>query len=137
MILVDSNVLLDVLQDDPKWAAWSQGQLESASLTDRLSINPVIYCELSMAFERIEELEQVVAEAKLVVEPMPREALFLAGKVFLDYRRRKGIKQGVLPDFYIGAHAAVSKCPILTRDVGRYRSYFPTVLLLTPDGEAS
>ena len=137
MILVDTNVLLDVLQDDPKWAAWSQGQLESAALIDRLAINAVIYSELSMAFERIEELEQVVAEAKLVVEPMPREALFLAGKVFLDYRRRKGIKQGVLPDFYIGAHAAVSKCPILTRDVGRYRSYFPTVLLLTPDGEAS
>jgi len=137
MILVDTNVLLDVLQDDPKWAAWSQGQLESAALTDRLAINAVIYSELSMAFARIEELEQVVAEAKLVVETIPREALFLAGKVFLDYRRRKGIKQGVLPDFYIGAHAAVSKCPILTRDVGRYRSYFPTVLLLTPDGEAS
>ena len=135
MILVDTNVLLDVLQDDPKWAAWSQGQLESAALTDRLAINAVIYSELSMAFERIEELEQVVAEAKLVVEPMPREALFLAGKVFLDYRRRKGIKQGVLPDFYIGAHAAVSKCAILTRDVGRYQSYFPTVPLITPEIE--
>ena len=115
MILVDTNVLLDVLQDDPKWAAWSEGQLESAALTDRLAINAVIYSELSMAFERIEELEQVVADAKLVVEPIPREALFLAGKVFLDYRRRKGSKQGVLPDFYIGAHAAVSKCSIVTR----------------------
>jgi predicted nucleic acid-binding protein len=136
MILVDTNVLLDVLQDDPKWAHWSQDQLESAALTDRLKINPVIYSELSMAFERIEELEQVVTDANLAVEPIPREALFLAGKVFLDYRRRKGIKQGVLPDFYIGAHAAVSKYSILTRDVGRYRSYFPTVPLITPKSEA-
>jgi predicted nucleic acid-binding protein len=136
MIMVDTNVLLDILQDDPNWATWSQGQLESAALTDRLVINPVIYSELSMAFERIEELEQVIADAKLVVEPMPREALFLAGKVFLDYRRRKGSKQNVLPDFYIGAHAAVSKCAILTRDKGRYRSYFPTVPLITPESEA-
>jgi predicted nucleic acid-binding protein len=78
----------------------------------------------------------VVADATLVVEPIPREALFLAGKVFLDYRRRKGSKQGVLPDFYIGAHAAVCKCSILTRDVGRYRSYFPTVSLITPESDA-
>ena len=132
MILVDTNVLLDVLQDDPKWAAWSQAQLESTALTDRLAINAVIYSELSMAFERIEELEQVVAEARLAVEIIPREALFLAGKVFLEYRRRKGSKQGVLPDFYIGAHAAVVSCSILTRDVGRYRGYFPTVPLITP-----
>jgi predicted nucleic acid-binding protein len=136
MIMVDTNVLLDVLQDDPKWAAWSQGQLESAALTDRLAINAVIYSELSMAIERIEELEQVVADATLVVEPIPREALYLAAKVFLDYRRRKGSKQGVLPDFYIGAHAAVSKCSILTRAVGRYRSYFPTVSLITPESDA-
>ncbi len=135
MILVDTNVLLDVLQDDPKWAAWSQGQLDSAAFTDRLAINPVIYSELSMAFERIEDLEQVVADARLVVEPIPREALFLAVKVFLDYRRRKGGKQAVLPDFYIGAHAAVSKLSILTRDVGRYRSYFPTVPLISPAGD--
>lgn len=132
MILVDTNVLLDVLQDDPNWAAWSQAQLESAALTDRLAINAVIYSELSMAFERIEELEQVVAEAKLAVDAIPREALFLAGKVFLECRRRKGSKQGVLPDFYIGAHAAVAGCAILTRDVDRYRGYFPTVPLVTP-----
>jgi predicted nucleic acid-binding protein len=134
MILVDTNVLLDVLQDDSNWAAWSQAQLESAALIDRLAINAVIYSELSMAFERIEELEQVVAEAKLAVETIPREALFLAGKVFLEYRRRKGSKPGVLPDFYIGAHAAVVKCTILTRDVARYRGYFPTVPLVTPGG---
>lgn len=132
MILVDTNVLLDVLQEDPQWAAWSQGQLESVSLTDRLAINAVIYSELSIAFERIEELEVVVAEASLSLEPIPREALFLAGKAFLRYRSRQGSKHGVLPDFYIGAHAAVLGIPILTRDVGRYRSYFPTVKLITP-----
>ncbi len=132
MILVDTNVLLDVLQDDPQWASWSQGQLETAALTDRLVINPVIYSELSTAFARIEELERVIAEAGLTVEPIPREALFLAGKVFLDYRRRQGRKQSVLPDFYIGAHAAVSQYSLLTRDVGRYRSYYPRVRLITP-----
>lgn len=133
MVLVDTNVLLDVLQDDAQWASWSQAQLEALSLTDRLAINPVIYSELSIAFERIEQLEAVIAATKLAVEPLPREALFLAGKVFLDYRRRKGSKSGVLPDFYIGAHAAVLAVPILTRDARRYRSYFPTVQLLAPD----
>ena len=132
MILVDTNVLLDVLQEDPNWAAWSQGQLETAALTDQLAINAVIYSELSMAFTRIEELEKVIGDAAVTVEPIPREALFLAGKVFLDYRRRQGSKQGVLPDFYIGAHAAVKGYPLLTRDVGRYRSYYPTVRLITP-----
>jgi predicted nucleic acid-binding protein len=96
-------------------------------------INAEIYSELSMAFRRIEELERVIAEATLVVEPIPRESLFLAGKVFLNYRRQQGTKQGVLPDFYIGAHAAVIGCPILTRDVGRYRSYFPSVRLIAPN----
>ena len=133
MILVDTNVLLDVLQDDPQWAEWSQQQLETVSLTDSLAINAVIYSELSMAFERIEDLDAVIAEASLTLAPIPREALFLAGKVFLDgYRRRQGAKQGVLPDFYIGAQAAVNAWPILTRDVGRYRSYFPTVRLVAP-----
>ena len=133
MVLVDTNVLLDVVQDDARWAAWSQGQLESVGLADRLVINAVIYSELSMAFARIEELEAVVNEASLTLEAIPREALFLAGKVFLDYRRRKGSKQHVLPEFYIGAHAAVNGYPILTRDVARYRSYFPTVRLIAPE----
>jgi predicted nucleic acid-binding protein len=116
----DTNVLLDILQDDPQWADGSQGQLESTSLSDSLVINAVIYSELSMAFERIEELEAVLSEAGLSVEPIPREALFLAGKAFLAYRHRQGTKQSVLPDFYIGAHAAVAGLPILTRDVSRY-----------------
>ena len=133
MILVDTNVLLDVLQDDPQWARWSQAQLESARLADRLAINAVIYSELSAAFARIEELEAVIVEAALSVEAVPREALFLAAKVFLEYRRARGTKQGVLPDFYIGAHAAVMKWPLLTRDARRYQRYFPTVRLITPD----
>ena len=134
MILVDTNVLLDVVLDDPKWAEWSQGQLEAASLMHRLAINPVVYSELSMAFARIEELEGVLADATLSYEQIPREALFLAGKVFFDYRRRRGTRQSVLPDFYIGAHAAVCQWPILTRDVGRYRTYFPSVRLIAPQG---
>jgi predicted nucleic acid-binding protein len=132
MILVDTNVLLDILQDDPRWAEWSQQQLESARLTDRLAINAVIYSELSIAFTRIEELEAVIVEAALAVETIPREALFLAGKVFLDYRRARGIRRGVLPDFFIGSHAAVMKWPLLTRDIRRYRRYFPTLRLITP-----
>jgi predicted nucleic acid-binding protein len=115
------------------WADWSQGQLEATSLTDKLAVNAVIYSELSLAFARIEELETVLSEASLSVQPIPREALFLAGKAFLTYRRsRKGTKQSALPDFYIGAHAAVGGLPILTRDVSRYRSYFPTVKLIAP-----
>jgi predicted nucleic acid-binding protein len=132
MILVDTNVLLDVLEDDPEWADWSQANLDAATATDTLAINPIIYSELSIAFARIEELEAVIAEASLNMESIPREALFLAGKVFLSYRRARGIRRSVLPDFFVGAHAAVAHCPILTRDVARYRTYFPTVRLITP-----
>lgn len=131
-MLVDTNVLLDVLEDDPRWARWSQEQLESAALTNQLTINAIIYAELSVAFARIEELEEVVAQAALSVESIPREALFLAGKAFVDYRRRRGAKDGVLPDFFIGAHAAVAGCALLTRDVGRYRTYFPNIRLVSP-----
>ena len=132
MILVDTNVLLDVLQNDPVWATWSQGQLETARLTDRLAVNQIIYAELSIAFVRIEELDAVVADAMLAVEAIPRAALFLAGKAFLGYRRARGTQRGVLPDFFIGAHAAVMKWSLLTRDPSRYRRYFPTVRLITP-----
>ncbi len=132
MILVDTNVLLDVFQDDSQWAKWSQDQLDTALLTDRLAINAVIYAELSIAYSRIEDLEKVVAGTSLKVEAMPREALFLAGKVYRDYRRKQGRKTGVLPDFFIGAHAAVQNCPILTRDTAHYRTYFPGVRLICP-----
>lgn len=127
MVLVDTNVLLDVFQDDPDWADWSQRQLESASLRGPLVFNAVVYAELSIAFERIEDLEKNLKVAGLNEIAMPREALFLAGKAFLQYRRRKGGKTNVLPDFFIGAHAAIAEIPILTRDVRRYRTYFPTV----------
>jgi predicted nucleic acid-binding protein len=132
VVLVDTNVLLDVFENDPDWAAWSQNKLEAASTTDTLAINPIIYSELSIAFARIEELEAVIAEASLTIEPIPHEALFLAGNAFAKYRRARGIKRSVLPDFYIGAHAAVMQWPILTRDVSRYQSYYPSVALITP-----
>lgn len=130
MVLVDTNVLLDIVQDDPDWGDWSQQQLEAASLRGPLAINAVIYAELSMAYERIEDLDRVVQQTGLHQLTIPREALFLAGKAFLQYRRRRGGRTGVLPDFFIGAHAAVTATPILTRDVRRYRTYFPTVEIL-------
>lgn len=132
MILVDTNVLLDVFADDAEWSEWSQDRLDSASATDTLAINAVIYSELSIGFARIEELEAVIKEASLAIEDIPREALFLAGKAFLRYRRTRGTKRSVLPDFYIGAHAAVMQWPLLTRDAARYRTYFPTVSLIAP-----
>jgi predicted nucleic acid-binding protein len=132
MVLLDTNVLLDVLEDDSEWAPWSQDQLDAAAATDTLAINPIIYSELSMAFARIEELDAVIEDVSVKVETIPKEALFLAGKVFLTYRKARGTKHNVLPDFFIGAHAAVMQWPILTRDVGRYRTIFPSVELITP-----
>jgi len=132
LILVDTNVLLDVVLDDPRWSTWSLKALETAQARDTLAVNAVIYSELSIAFARIEELEQVLTEGGFAMEPIPREALFLAGKAFMSYRKRQGVKTNVLPDFFVGAHAAVTESAILTRDVGRYRAYFPTVTLITP-----
>ena len=133
MLLVDTNVILDVVENDPQWAAWSQAQLEAASLKYTLVINPVIYAELSIAYQRIEELEAMLKSAGLRLDPIPREALFLAGRVFLKYRQRKGTKSGVLPDFFVGAHAAVAGIPLLTRNLGSYRTYFPSLKLITPE----
>jgi hypothetical protein len=132
MMLVDTNVLIDVLEDDPDWGSWSLAQLESQSLVHRLLINPVIYAELSLAFSTLNALERVVARMRLGLEELPRAALFLAGKAFLRYRREGGTKSNVLPDFFIGAHAAVAGFPLLTRDARRYATYFPTVRLITP-----
>jgi len=131
--LVDTNVLLDLATDDPQWAEWSIGQLETASLTGPLLINEVIYAELAVRYERIEDLDHFIEAAGLQMASLPREALFLAGKVFTQYRRAGGSRTGVLTDFFIGAHAAVQQIPLLTRDVGRYRTYFPTVALITPN----
>jgi hypothetical protein len=133
LLLVDTNVVLDVVQNDPAWAQWSQAQLDAASLRSALLINPIIYAELSIAYRRIEELEEMLSKGGFRVEQMPREALFLAGKAFMRYRERGGAKGGVLPDFFIGAHAAVAGIPLLTRAARRYRSYFPKLELLSPD----
>jgi predicted nucleic acid-binding protein len=133
-VLVDTNVLLDIVEDDPVWRAWSVEQLETASLADTLIVNAVIYAELSVAFDRIEDTDAVLAQIPASVAEIPREALFLAGKTYLSYRKRGGRKTGVLSDFFIGAHAAAAGIPLLTRDVGLYRTYFPTLQLIAPDG---
>ncbi|MDJ1466108.1 type II toxin-antitoxin system VapC family toxin [Nitratireductor sp. GZWM139] len=133
MTLIDTNVLLDLVTDDPNWADWSIAQLEAASLNGPLLINDVVYAELSVRYDRVESLETFLDAAGLTIAPMPRAALFLAGKVFKQYRRSGGSRTGVLPDFFIGAHAAVSELPLLTRDVGRYRTYFPSLKVIAPN----
>ncbi|MES2683877.1 MAG: type II toxin-antitoxin system VapC family toxin [Pseudomonadota bacterium] len=135
MLLVDTNVLLDVLEDDPTWADWSVRQLRAQSQVNELCINPVIYAELSLAFESVKSLDDAIAGMALQLQELPRPALFLAGRAFVQYRRSGGARTNVLPDFFIGAHAAIRGCRILTRDARRYRNYFPTVQLLTPDTE--
>ncbi|MBP6819468.1 MAG: type II toxin-antitoxin system VapC family toxin [Ferrovibrio sp.] len=130
-ILVDTNLLLDLTTDDPRWADWSQQQLERWSLTHRLLINPVIYAEFSIGFERIEDLDETLDLMRIDSVEIPSAALFLAGKAFRSFRKRGG-KGGVLPDFFIGAHAAVVGLPLLSRDKGRFKSYFPTLELITP-----
>jgi predicted nucleic acid-binding protein len=133
MILVDTNVLLDVVTRDPDWADWSKRQLEAAALRDQLAINQVVYSELSAGFTAIEQVEEVVGLVGITIVQMSRPALFMAGRVFQEYRRRGGSRTGVLPDFFIGAQAAVLSAQLITRDAGRYRSYFPTVELIAPD----
>jgi predicted nucleic acid-binding protein len=130
--LVDSCVLLDVLTEDPKWFAWSSDALSQQAETGSLVVNPVIYAEVSVRFQRIEELESVLTRDVFEYRPIPREAAFLAGKCFLRYRRRGGARTMPLPDFLIGAHAAVERLPLLTRDPSRFRTYFPTVALISP-----
>lgn len=132
MLLVDTNVLIDVLEDDPAWAEWSISMLRQQSRLHRLAINPVIYAELSLTFSTVEALDEAVAGFGVEVCEIPKPALFLAGKAFVAYRRQGGQRRNVLADFFIGAHAAVEGWPILTRDPRKYRQYFPTVELLTP-----
>lgn len=135
MTVVDTNVLLDLVTDDPKWAEWSIAQLEVASIHGPLLINDTVYAELAVRFDRIEDLDAFLDEAGLEIAPIPRTALFLAGKAFTNYRKSGGSRSGVLPDFFIGAHAAVVGLPLLTRDVGRYRTYFPSLKLITPTAD--
>jgi predicted nucleic acid-binding protein len=130
-VLVDSNVLLDLFTDDPAWAAWSEARLAEAFDAGQVVINPLVYAEISVAFERIEALEAALPE-QLGREDLPWAAAFLAGKCFVDYRRRGGTRRSPLPDFYIGAHAAVTGRALLTRDAGRYRTLLPTVTLICP-----
>lgn len=132
MILIDTNILVDIATRDPDWALWSLAQLESASLQGRMLINDVIYAELSVRYERKQEVDDFLTAAEVDIAPMPPESLFLAGKVFGRYRKAGGTKSGVLPDFFIGAHAAVAGCPLLTRDIRRYRTYFPSLELIAP-----
>ena len=131
-LLVDSNVILDLFLDDPKWADWSESMLATHSANATLYINPIIYTEVSIGFARIEDLESALLKSDFKMIDIPKEALFLAGKAFLKYRRRKGAKTSPLPDFYIGAHAAVLGIDLITRDTNRYRTYFPTVSLVCP-----
>ena len=133
MIFVDTNVLLDVVTDDETFAEWSIAQLEAAALHGDLLINDSVYAELSVGYREKERLDAFIEAAGLRHEMMPRDALFLAGKAFSSYRRSKGTKQNVLPDFFIGAHAAALSVPLLTRDARRYRTYFPSLELICPD----
>ena len=133
MTLVDSNVLLDVVTGGQPWADWSQGQLERAVLGGPLVINDVIYTEISIRYATVEAVDALLLELNIEVAPMPRHALFLAGKAYLQYRAAGGMRTGVLADFFIGAHAVTENLPLLTRDVRRYRNYFPTVMLIAPE----
>ncbi|MFI7631540.1 type II toxin-antitoxin system VapC family toxin [Microbispora rosea] len=130
--LVDSCVLLDVATDDPKWGAWSADALARTMDEGRLILNPVVYSEVSVGFASIESLDEALPPEDYQREDVPFEAAFLAGKAFLAYRKRGGEKRSPLPDFFIGAHAAVRKYRLLTRDTTRYRTYFPTVELIAP-----
>jgi hypothetical protein len=132
--LVDTNVILDIATNDPRWAIWSLHQLDTAAIRGPILINAVVYAEFSIGYTRIEETDRVLAEAGLELTEIPRAALFLAGKVFQRYRARGGSRTGVLPDFCIGAHAAVTQFPLLTRDARRYRTYYAGIALIAPDG---
>jgi predicted nucleic acid-binding protein len=129
---VDSNVLLDVMTEDPLWFAWSAKALASAAETSRLVINPIIYAEISIRYSRIEDLNAALPKTLVEREALPYPAAFLAGKAFLMYRRRRGTRLSPLPDFFIGAHASIAGYSLLTRDAARYRTYFPRLPLITP-----
>lgn len=132
MTLVDTNILLDFIGDDPQWGDWSEQQLEAAISRGPVIASDVVYAEVSVRLARLKDVDFFLAEAGIDVQPVPRPGLFLAGKAYQAYRRRGGTRTGVLPDFLIGAHAAVAGVPLLTRDVARYLAYFPTLTLIAP-----
>ncbi len=131
-VFVDSCVLLDLFTNDDNWADWSENILEKYSQTNSLYINSIVYTEVSIGFKKVEEVEKAITGLGIKVLEMPREALFLTGKVFLKYRKNKGTKISPLPDFFIGAHASISKFELITRDSGKYKTYFPQVRLIQP-----
>lgn len=133
-VLVDANVLLDIFTQDPSWFDWSASALGDVAEQASLVINPLIYAEVSVRFARIEELEEALPSTMYRRESLPWEAAFLAGKAHVEYRRRGGPRRSPLPDFYIGAHAAVRGHALLTRDAARYRTYFPRLRIVAPDG---
>ena len=131
-VLVDSNVILDVMTDDPEWGEWSTATLEELAGSSVLLINPIIYAEVSVRFSRIEDLDDALPAAFFRRDPLPWEAGFLAGKSFRRYRQQGGARRSPLPDFYIGAHAAVKRARLLTRDASRYREHFPRLDIISP-----
>jgi predicted nucleic acid-binding protein len=133
MILVDSNVIIDVLSQDPVWRSWSETALADAADRDEIAINPIIYAEISSGFATMQALDARLGDGEFRRLPLPYEAGFVAGRAYVDYRRRGGLRTSPLPDFYIGAHAAVAGLRLLTRDPKRYSSYFPSVELIAPD----
>jgi len=133
--LVDSNALLDIFTKTPDWWEWSLVQLEDAALQGPLIINEVIFAETSIRFQSIEDFEVALTNAGIAFAAIPLSALFLAGRAFIQYRNSGGVRSGVLPDFFVGAHAATENLPLLTRDTRRYRNYFPTVTLIAPESD--
>lgn len=132
MVLVDSNVLLDIVTDDPVWSPWSAAQIEKFAEDGQSIINGVVYAELSVRFPTTDAVDEVLRRVRLTLEDTPRSSLFLAGKLYRQYRDSGGTRTGVLPDFFIGAHAAVQGIALLTRDPRRYRTYFPDIILIAP-----
>ena len=132
-IFVDSCVLLDLFTDDPNWGEWSENILEPYSQTNTLYVNSIVYTEISIGFNKIEEVEKAISELGIKVLEIPREALFLTGKAYLKYRKNKGTKSSPLPDFFIGAHVSVENFDLITRDTNKYTTYFPQVKLIHPE----
>lgn len=132
-IIIDSNVILDVVSQDPVWFEWSSSKIKEHSSRDVFIVNSIIYAEVSIGYNRIEEIEDLFTTSYFVREPIPWEACFLAGKCFLQYRKKGGTRTSPLPDFFIGSHALVRGYPLLTRDAARYKTYFPKLHLITPE----
>ncbi len=132
-IFVDSCILLDLFTDDENWGDWSENILEQYSQTNTLYINSIVYTEISIGFNEIEEAERAISELSIKVLEIPRDALFLTGKAYLNYRKNKGTKNSPLPDFFIGAHASIENFNLITRDTNKYKTYFPQVNLICPE----